>query len=212
MLANHERLYCCAVLAASMVLCGLECRAEANTVVKDLNGTGPVRQSSAGVEASGRGANRAKADRPLPAMGPEDRHNYTEARQALRVLCPRRLDLAPHFDRAAEKYKVDVALLVAVVRAESTCRSRAVGPKGSVGLMQILPGGSAAKGTPTGKLLLVSVSLRLGSRHLAHWLSRCGDYAGAIGVYGGHRDCEVGRASGYARRVLGLWQKAKIAP
>jgi hypothetical protein len=135
----------------------------------------------------------------------------TEARQALRVLCPRAVGLAPLFEREAVRHGVPVTVLIAVARVESTCRPNAVGPKGSVGLMQIMPGGSAAHGTPPAMLLIPAVSLRLAGRHLARWLRVCHDMPAALGIYAGHRTCEAGRASGYAQRVLELVEQAKGA-
>jgi soluble lytic murein transglycosylase-like protein len=166
MTAHQERLYCISVLAASMLLACLECRAEAAP---------------------------------------------SEARQALRVLCPRAVGLAPLFDHAANRHHLPASLLVSVAYVESSCNPRAVGPKGSVGLMQIMPGGSAAHGTPPAMLLLPAVSLRLASRHLARWLRVCHDMPAALGIYAGHRTCEAGRASGYAQRVLELVEQAKGA-
>ncbi|VVD96901.1 lytic transglycosylase domain-containing protein [Pandoraea soli] len=47
--------------------------------------------------------------------------------------------LAPVIAQAAQRYHVDVALLKAVIAAESGFDSAAVSPKGAVGLMQVLP-------------------------------------------------------------------------
>ncbi|BBL69978.1 lytic transglycosylase [Methylogaea oryzae] len=46
---------------------------------------------------------------------------------------------APVIDAVASKYGLDPALLHAVIRAESGYNSRAVSPKGAVGLMQLMP-------------------------------------------------------------------------
>ena len=135
----------------------------------------------------------------------------SEARQALRILCPGHVDLAPHFDRAAGRYGLDAELLVSVAFVESSCDPKAVGPKGSVGLMQIMPGGSAAHGTPVNRLELPAVNVRLGARHIAKWWGICQDLAGALGVFSGRKTCKLGRESEYAKKVLELFEKAKGA-
>ncbi len=45
----------------------------------------------------------------------------------------------PHVQRAAQKHKLDPALLHAIISAESGYNPQAVSPKGALGLMQILP-------------------------------------------------------------------------
>jgi hypothetical protein len=78
-------------------------------------------------------------------------------------------------------------------------------------LLQLLPEGSAARGTPVDRLELPATNLRLGARHIAKWLSVCGDLAGALGIFSGRKTCPAGRASPYARRVLELFEQAKGA-
>ena len=135
----------------------------------------------------------------------------SEARQALRILCPSHVDLAPAFDRAAGRYGLDVVLLIAVAAAESRCDVHARGKRGEIGLLQLLPEGSAARGTPVDRLEMPATNLRLGARHIAKWWSVCGDLAGALGIFSGRKTCKAGRASPYARRVLELFEQAKGA-
>lgn len=127
-----------------------------------------------------------------------------DARQALSVLCPGRLALAPVFDRAAKRYDLPPALLVAVARNETNCNPHKVGKGGESGAMQVRPGTIAAGNVSLARLDRPAVGIDLGARHLARCLRLCGDFAGALGVYSGIRTCKAGRASGYARRVLGF--------
>lgn len=130
-----------------------------------------------------------------------------DALQALRVLCPGRLAMAPAFDRAAERHRVPAGLLVAMARNESTCNPGAIGKGGEVGLMQLRPGTIAAGKVQLSRLDLPAVNVDLGARHLARCLRLCGDVPAALGVYSGRRTCAQGRASGYARRVMGFYDE-----
>lgn len=134
------------------------------------------------------------------------------ARRALAVLCPKRVSLAPVFEKAAERYGLPAGLLVAVARNESNCNPSAVGRGGEIGLGQIRPGTLAAGNVPIAHLYRPEVNARMMARHLAACLLLCGDIGAALGVYAGHRTCSQGRASGYARRVLRFWNEVKGEP
>ena len=43
-------------------------------------------------------------------------------------------------DEAAEKHRVDPAVLKSIMKAESRFRTDAVSPRGAIGLMQVMPG------------------------------------------------------------------------
>ncbi len=105
---------------------------------------------------------------------------------------------------AAQRWRVPVAVLVAMAYVESTCRPSAVGPRGGVGLLQVVPGTRAAHGHTAEELKNSRLNLALGARHLRYWMDRCGDLEAALGVYAGHHTCRAGRESGYSRRVLQL--------
>lgn len=57
-----------------------------------------------------------------------------------------RREYAPLINAAANKYRLDPALLHAVIRAESAYNPWAVSNKGAVGLMQLMPGTAARYG------------------------------------------------------------------
>ena len=57
-----------------------------------------------------------------------------------------RREYAPLINAAASKYRLDPALLHAVIRAESAYNPWAVSNKGAVGLMQLMPGTAARYG------------------------------------------------------------------
>ena len=128
-------------------------------------------------------------------------------------LCgPGAVHLAPHFERAAHRWHVPPAVLVAVARAESTCDPDADDGRGDIGIIQVRPGTLAARGHTAAELHDPRLCLWLGARHLRHWWGRCGDLAGALGVYAGHRTCRAGRTSRYAARVLGFVAEATGEP
>jgi soluble lytic murein transglycosylase-like protein len=127
------------------------------------------------------------------------------AREALAVLCPGRVALAPAFDRAARRFHVPATLLVAQARNETGCAPDAVNANGiDVGILQVRVGSHAARGRTVEQLKNPAINIPLAARHLARCLALCRDYAGALGVYAGWKTCSQGSASGYARRVLGF--------
>lgn len=110
--------------------------------------------------------------------------------------------LAPHIDAAAKRWNVPSEVLVSMIFVESTCHSDVVGLKGTVGLMQIMPGSKAARGYSVEELKNSRLNLLLGARHLRYWWNRCGDLSAALGVYNGSKTCSKGRESDYTERVL----------
>ncbi|HMW19069.1 MAG TPA: lytic transglycosylase domain-containing protein [Accumulibacter sp.] len=79
----------------------------------------------------------------------------------------------PLLKAASKKFAVDMALLKAVMAAESAFNPEAVSPKGAIGLMQIMPDTAARYGvqgderqTIEQKLVDPAINIRLGARHL----------------------------------------------
>ena len=124
----------------------------------------------------------------------------TTTELALRRMCgPSAIRLAPLVRAEARRNLLSPVSLVAVMSVESRCRSSAVNPvSGAIGLMQILPHGSADGGYPPDELRADDLNVKLGAKHLARCLQLCGAWAGAVSVFGGFRRC---RASRYSKRV-----------
>jgi hypothetical protein len=57
----------------------------------------------------------------------------------------------PHMEAAAQQHQLDVALLQALIAAESGFNLAAVSPKGALGLMQLMPKTAARYGVPADK-------------------------------------------------------------
>jgi len=73
----------------------------------------------------------------------------------IQTLSPRVSDeradrLAVWFDESADRYLLDVRLLVALAYRESGFRAKAIGPTGAIGIMQTKPGGAALRWAPRG--------------------------------------------------------------
>lgn len=134
----------------------------------------------------------------------------TTAERAVRVLCgPQRAYLAPMVDRAAFFSGVEPLHLAALMYAENhRCDPDRVNRRtGAVGLLQILPEGSANPDHLTAlQLKDPATSLALGARHLRRMLRLCGHLGGAVSLYHGNarayhgpRRCTV---DDHARKVL----------
>lgn len=121
---------------------------------------------------------------------------------AIALLCPQSEVPEETFRREARRSHVPVMLLVAVSSTESACRNKTNPRTGATGPMQILPRGSADDGTD---LTDVDNNVRLGARHLARWIRRCGSVEGGLAIYHGEQKCSYGFDSSYVREV-----KAKL--
>lgn len=114
---------------------------------------------------------------------------------------------------AAKKYKVNPALVAAVIRAESAFQARALSPKGARGLMQLMPATAKRYGVRTSELFQPARNIEAGVRYLAFLAERFkGDLPkilagynageGSVDRYGGvppYRETQ-----GYVRRILGF--------
>lgn len=116
-------------------------------------------------------------------------------------------EAAPIVFRLSAKYGVDPLTVGAVVLAESGFRREAVSRAGAVGWIQILPGGSAARGYETltpQQLADPTINLTLGIKHLARCRIQCGpDQRAWLGQYNGLACRQAGGR--YATRVL-VWE------
>jgi soluble lytic murein transglycosylase-like protein len=94
-------------------------------------------------------------------------------------------EVASIIDRTARQHGVEVALVHAVVAAESAYNPNAVSQAGAVGLMQVMPATAADYGVISADALLdPSVNIKTGVRHLKRLLDKYGnDYGRAIMAY-----------------------------
>ena len=90
----------------------------------------------------------------------------------------------------ARNYRLDPALLAAVIYQESRFRAGVVSAAGAVGLMQVLPGTARGIATRTGgigfrdgDLYDPELNVRYGSWYLRHLLDKYGDEETALAAY-----------------------------
>lgn len=130
----------------------------------------------------------------------------------------RMLALAPLVAEIAHAFRLDAALLMAVIHAESAGDRRAVSPKGATGLMQLMPATGAEYGATdlfdarqnivAGARFLGDLLQRYGSRDLALAAFNAG--AGAVDRYGG-RIPPYDETRRYVVRVNGLYARYAYA-
>lgn len=119
-----------------------------------------------------------------------------------------------HIKTAAEKYRLPVELLRAVMAVESNYNARAVSEKGAVGLMQLMP--RTALDMYVGDIWDPAQNIEGGARYLRHLANQYqGDVVKTLAAYNAGPDA-VKRAGGtvpnipetkeYVRRVLALYQ------
>jgi len=96
-----------------------------------------------------------------------------------------RAEVASLIERTAKQLNVEVALVHAVVAAESAYNPRAVSHAGAVGLMQIMPATAADYGVTSPEALFdPSINIKTGVRHLKRLLEKYdNDYGRAIMAY-----------------------------
>ena len=104
----------------------------------------------------------------------------------------------------ARNYRLDPALLAAVIYQESKFRADAESESGAIGLMQLRP--DTAKGIAirtggsrfrTSDLYNPEINVRYGSWYLRHLLNRYGDEQTALAAYNaGQRNVDTWRAEG----------------
>lgn len=120
----------------------------------------------------------------------------------------------PVVEQAAEDHRLDPALLLAVIHAESGFNPLAVSPKGAVGLMQLMP--TTARRYGTADLRDPRQNIRAGAAHLRYLLGRYGDVSLALAAYNagegaveryGMRIPPYAETQEYVPRVLSLYRR-----
>ncbi len=124
-----------------------------------------------------------------------------------------------HVSEAARQFQVDIALVHAVIAAESAYNPVAVSEKGAIGLMQVMPETGARYGVREKELRDPARNIRTGTRYLAELLAMFeGNVELALAGYNaGEKAVERhGRAippyaetRAYVPRVLQNWRKLR---
>jgi soluble lytic murein transglycosylase-like protein len=123
--------------------------------------------------------------------------------------------LAPHIERIARRYRVDPALVSAVIAAESGFDPRAVSPRGAVGLMQLLP--STARDYGVEDPFEPIANITAGTRHLGRLLKKYKNISHALAAYNaGEGSMDASRRSiawvetrKYVVRVINFYRRYK---
>ena len=126
----------------------------------------------------------------------------------LLLLCgPRGEAIDSHVRAEAHRQLIHPTILIMLIASESRCRLNVRGSKGEIGPMQLLPGGSAARGYTPEQLQDPAINIEAGARHLGRLLTMCNDDANAaISIYKSQvRKC---RRTETAARVLRLLSDA----
>ncbi|MFW6067286.1 MAG: transglycosylase SLT domain-containing protein [Myxococcota bacterium] len=132
--------------------------------------------------------------------------------------CPARLAaLAGMIAQEADRHDLDPFLVGAIAVKESGLDPAAVGPRGSVGILQLNPRGVGAglrftrdaayrnRCARTQADACQGPIVERGVKHLADWIERCGDLVQALGGYNSG-EC---RRTGYGRRVVHLRKRLR---
>jgi len=124
-----------------------------------------------------------------------------------------------HVSAAAKQFKVDIALVHAVIATESAYNPAAVSDKGAIGLMQVMPGTGVRYGVREKDLRDPARNIRAGTKYLADLLVMFeGDVELALAGYNaGEQAVErFGRTippfaetRAYVPRVLQNWRKLR---
>jgi soluble lytic murein transglycosylase-like protein len=119
---------------------------------------------------------------------------------------------------SAKKYRLDPALLRAVIKTESDFRQHAVSPKGAVGLMQLTPATAAT--LRVGDAYDSIQNIRGGAKQLRHLLNLYqSDLPLALAAYNagvqrvkGHKVPRIRETRAYVRRVLQYYEVFRSHP
>lgn len=143
---------------------------------------------------------------PAPTMSDSDsrpRYSKQEIRRAISFY--------------AKQYRLDPALLRAVIKAESDFNPNAVSRKGAVGLMQIMP--ATASSLRVGDLFDPVQNIRAGAKQLRRLLSRYhGNLTLTLAAYNagvrrvrGDRVPQIRETRAYVRKVLRYYRHFKAS-
>lgn len=92
--------------------------------------------------------------------------------------------LTPEINRIAREYRIEPALVHAVITAESGYNPYAVSPAGAIGLMQLLPTTAREYGVSAAKDLYDPlVNVTAGTRHLRRLLTKYKNISHALAAY-----------------------------
>lgn len=103
-------------------------------------------------------------------------------------------------ERVAKRYKVEAALIRAVIKVESNFKPKAVSRAGAVGLMQLLPTTAAGYGVESREALFdPAVNIDIGTRHLKRLLRKYKNISRALKAYnaGEGRDAQFRKTGVY---------------
>lgn len=110
------------------------------------------------------------------------------------------------FKHAAETYKIDEKVLMAVAHKESTFNSKARGSSGSLGMMQVMPSTGSRYGLGESQLLDAETSINFGAMYLSERITAYGgDLSKGFSAYN-QGSVAVNRGSystRYANRIIG---------
>ena len=134
---------------------------------------------------------KSSADMPQPAASATDTDFLQTAIYQRVAFHPNVKRFEPLITRYARQHDVDIALVKAVIAAESAFEPEAVSPKGALGLMQVIPATAERYGvaddrrrTVAQKLFDPSINLSVGTRYLRDLLALfAGDVALALAAY-----------------------------
>jgi soluble lytic murein transglycosylase-like protein len=146
---------------------------------------------------------------------------------------PRFMAVKEHLHTAANANQLDVALLQAVITAESGFNPSAVSPKGAVGLMQVMPAtaeryglANDQRGTVSAKLTDPKTNIHTGARYLRDLINMFpGQLELAVAAYNagegavqkaGNKIPNYAETQNYVRSVMQLYRRlnplARVAP
>ena len=146
---------------------------------------------------------------------------------------PRFMAVKEHLHTAADANQLDVALLQAVITAESGFNPSAVSPKGAVGLMQVMPAtaqrygvANDQRGTVSAKLTDPKTNIHTGARYLRDLINMFpGQLELAVAAYNagegavqkaGNKIPNYAETQNYVRSVMQLYRRlnplARVAP